>query len=154
MTPNLMLAQAIALAATAHGKQTDKAGRPYILHTLKVMHYLRSEDDELNAIAVLHDIVEDTDVTYQDLYTRGFSRRIVNGITAMTKQRGQTPEEYLQQVLANPDAIRVKMADLRHNSDIRRLKGVTEKDIKRIEKYNKMYDTLKQALKDFGKNGR
>ena len=152
MTPNQMLAQAIALAATAHRDQTDKAGRPYILHTLKVMHYLRSDDDELNAIAVLHDIVEDTTVTYKDLIDYSMSERIIRGVAAMTKQRGQTADEYLAQVLANPDAIRVKMADLRHNSDIRRLKGVTQKDIDRIEKYNKMYDVLKAALKDHGSN--
>jgi guanosine-3',5'-bis(diphosphate) 3'-pyrophosphohydrolase len=146
MTPSSMLARAIALAATAHQDQTDKAGRPYILHTLKVMHYLRSDDDELMAIAVLHDVVEDTRTTYADLRTAGLSERIVAGVQSMTKQRGQTADEYLAQVLSNPDAVRVKMADLRHNSDIRRLKGVTEKDIRRIEKYNRMYELLKQHI--------
>ena len=144
MTPSKILAYALQLAAKHHRDQTDKAGRPYFLHTLKVMHYLRSDDDELNAIAVLHDIVEDTPVTYHLLVGYGMSDRVIDGVRAMTKQPGQTPEEYLAQILANPDAIRVKMADLRHNSDIRRLKGVTEKDIKRIEKYNKMYEVLKQ----------
>lgn len=144
---NTMLARAIALAAVAHQDQTDKAGRPYILHCIKVMHYLRSDDDELMAIAVLHDVVEDTATTYEDLRAQGLSERIVAGVRAMTKQRGQTPEEYLDQVLANPDAVRVKMADLRHNSDIRRLKGVTEKDIRRIEKYNRMYERLKQHVR-------
>lgn len=147
MTPNTQLARAIALAATAHQDQTDKAGRPYILHCLKVMHYLRSDDDELMAIAVLHDTVEDTEVTFQHLRTWGMSGRVIAGVRAMTKQRGQTPEEYLEQVLANADAVRVKMADLRHNSDIRRLKGVTEKDIRRIEKYNRMYEQLKQHVR-------
>lgn len=142
-TTSKMLAHAIALAATAHRDQTDKAGRPYICHTLKVMHYLRSDDDELNAIAVLHDVVEDTKVTYEFLRGNGMTERVISGVQAMTKQRGQTPEEYLAQVLSNPDAIRVKMADLRHNSDIRRLKGVTAKDIERIEKYNRMYEVLK-----------
>jgi (p)ppGpp synthase/HD superfamily hydrolase len=146
MSTSKMLAHAIALAATAHREQTDKAGRPYILHTLKVMHYLRSDDDELNAIAVLHDIVEDTRVTYELLRGNGMTPRVVEGIRAMTKQPGQTPEEYLAQVLANPDAVRVKMADLRHNSDIRRLKGVTEKDVQRIEKYNRMYEVLKDHV--------
>jgi (p)ppGpp synthase/HD superfamily hydrolase len=146
MTPSSMLARAIALAATAHQDQTDKAGRPYILHTLKVMHYLRSDDDELMAIAVLHDVVEDTHITYADLRAAGLSERVVAGVQSMTKQRGQTTEEYLDQVLANPDAVRVKMADLRHNSDIRRLKGVTQKDIQRIEKYNRMYEDLKKHI--------
>ena len=149
-----MLARAIAFAAQQHQGQFDKAGRPYVLHCLKVMHYLKSDDDELSSIAVLHDVVEDTGATYQDLTQLGMSDRVVQGIRCMTKLPGQTPDEYLQQVLSNHDSVLVKMADLRHNSDIRRLKGVTDKDIRRVEKYNKMYDTLKQALKDFGKNGR
>lgn len=147
MNASKMLAQAIALSATAHQDQFDKAGRPYFLHCSKVMYYLRSDDDELMAIAVLHDIVEDTAVTYADLRAAGMSDRIIAGVQSMTKQRGQTADEYLAQVLANPDAVRVKMADLRHNSDIRRLKGVTEKDIKRVEKYNFMYEKLKQHVR-------
>lgn len=146
MTPNAMLARAIALASTAHMNQTDRAGRPYILHCLKVMHYLRCDDDELMAIAVLHDVVEDTSITYAELRSALMSERVVEGVRAMTKQPGQTADEYLEQVLANADAVRVKMADLRHNSDIRRLKGITDKDIQRIEKYNRMYERLKQHV--------
>ena len=146
-----MLASAIAFAAERHCDQTDKAGVPYILHCLKVMHYLRSNDHELMSIAVLHDVVEDTDATYEDLRNLGLSERIVEGVRSMTKVKGQTADEYLGQVLRNPDAILVKMADLRHNSDVRRLKGVTEKDIRRIEKYNKMYNVLKEVAACFGK---
>lgn len=146
-----MLASAIAFAAEKHRDQTDKAGVPYILHCLKVMHYLRSNDHELMSIAVLHDVVEDTDATYEDLRNLGLSERIVEGVRSMTKVKGQTADEYLGQVLRNPDAILVKMADLRHNSDVRRLKGVTEKDIRRIEKYNKMYNVLKEVAACFGK---
>lgn len=148
MTAAEMLARAMAFAAQKHQSQFDKAGRPYFLHCCKVMHYLKSDDDELSAIAVLHDVVEDTDATYQDLRAIGLSERIIEGVRSMTKQPGQTPDEYLQQVLSNPDSVCVKMADLRHNSDIRRLKGVTEKDIRRVEKYNKMYDVLKKFQKE------
>jgi len=146
-----MLAKAIALAATAHQDQCDRAGRPYILHPIKVMHYLRSEDDELKAIAVLHDVVEDTEVTLEHLAAWGMSERIIAGVRAMTKLPEQTYDDYLAQILLNPDAILVKMADLRHNSDIRRLKGISQKDIQRIEKYNKMYEVLKSVAADFGK---
>lgn len=146
-----MLAKAIALAATAHQDQSDRAGRPYILHPMKVMHYLRSEDDELKAIAVLHDVVEDTEVTLEHLAAWGMSDRVIAGVRAMTKLADQTNDEYLGQILLNPDAILVKMADLRHNSDIRRLKGVSQKDIQRIEKYNKMYEVLKSVAVTFGK---
>lgn len=142
-----LLAKAIALASEKHMGQFDKGGMPYILHPLKVMHYLRSDDLELMCIAVLHDVVEDSDVTFADLYNMGFTERIVTALRLLTKHRGQTHEEYRDGILSNSDAIKVKIADLRHNSDIRRLKGITDKDTARLKKYNKMYLELKDALK-------
>lgn len=141
-----MLSKMLLLATNAHDGQTDKAGKAYILHCLKVMHYLRSDDEELQCIALGHDLVEDTDVTYRQLFDLGFSNRVIEGIRSLTKQRGQTYDEYKEQVFANQDAMRVKMADLRHNSDIRRLKGVTDKDIARIKKYHKFYLEIQERL--------
>jgi (p)ppGpp synthase/HD superfamily hydrolase len=141
-----MLSKMLVLATNAHAGQTDKAGKPYILHCLKVMHYLKSEDEELMCIALGHDIIEDTKVTYVDLWSQGYSARIIEGIRALTKQRGQTYDEYKHQVFANKDAMRVKMCDLRHNSDIRRLKGITEKDVARIAKYHQFYLEIKERL--------
>lgn len=154
MEQNIQLAKAIALAADRHKDQFDKGGKPYILHVLKVMHYTKSEDLEVLQIAVLHDVVEDTDVTYADLRSMGFSERVIAGIRALTKIKGQTHDEYLAGILANCDAIVVKMADLRHNSDIRRLKGVTEKDVKRVVKYHNMWVMLKDALEKWVDNER
>lgn len=142
-----MLNKMLVLATNSHSGQYDKGGAPYILHPLKVMYYLKTDDEELQCAALGHDIIEDTDVTYALLREMGFTERIINCIRCMTKLPGQTPDEYLAQILSNPDSIEVKKADLRHNSDIRRLKGVTEKDIKRIEKYQKMYMILKEAGK-------
>lgn len=139
-----MISEAIRIAVNAHHGQKDKGGNAYILHPLKVMHYLKSDDEELMCIAVLHDVIEDTNVTYQDLENAGMSDRVINGVSALTKQRGQTYDEYKIFVKNNADAIKVKMADLRHNSDIRRLKGVTAKDISRVEKYMKFYQELEQ----------
>jgi (p)ppGpp synthase/HD superfamily hydrolase len=141
-----MLSKMLVLATNSHAGQTDKAGKPYILHCLKVMHYLKSEDEELMCIALGHDILEDTKVTYVDLWSQGYSARIIEGIRALTKQRGQTYDEYKHQVFANKDAMRVKMCDLRHNSDIRRLKGITEKDVARIAKYHQFYLEIKEKL--------
>ena len=142
-----MLSNMLLLATNAHDGQFDKAGKPYILHCLKVMHYLKSEDEELMCIALGHDLVEDTEVTYRVLYNDyGFSDRVIEGIRALTKQRGQTYDEYKEQVFANKDAMRVKMCDLRHNSDIRRLKGITEKDVARIAKYHQFYLEIKERL--------
>ena len=143
-----MLAQMLHIATTAHHGQFDKGGNPYILHPLKVMHYLKSDDEELMCMALGHDVIEDTSVTYQDLREQGISERVCQGIRALTKQPGQTYDEYKAGVFASEDAMRVKMADLRHNSDIRRLKGVTDKDVARIAKYMKFYAEIRAKLVD------
>ena len=141
-----LLSKAIKIAVDAHEGQLDKAGKPYILHPLKVMHYVKSDDEELMAIAVLHDVIEDNrQYTYEYLIQEGMTVRVVEGIMALTKLPGQTYEGYKESVKSNKDAVRVKMADLRHNSDIRRLKGVTQKDIDRTVKYHQFYLEL-QAL--------
>lgn len=136
----------LVLTTTKFAGKFDKGGSPYILHCLKVMYYLKSEDEELLCIGLGHDLVEDTDVTYAELREKGFTERIIAGIRAMTRVPGETNDEYMVRIKDNSDAIRVKLADLRHNSDIRRLKGVTEKDIKRIEKYHMMYLELKALV--------
>lgn len=143
-----MLDKMLVLAINAHRGQFDKAGAPYILHPLKVMHYLKSEDEELQCIALGHDVVEDTKTTYQDLRDVGMSERVISGIKALTKIPGETHQEYKDRVFANVDAMHVKMADLRHNSDIRRLKGITEKDIARITKYHAFYVELQTKIKE------
>ena len=134
---------AIRIAVEAHDGQLDKGGNPYILHPLKVMHYCKSEDEEILAIAVLHDAVEDNkDITYEYLIRQGLSQRIILGIAALTKVPGESYEQYKDKVKANPDAVKVKKADLRHNSDIRRLKGIQQKDIDRVAKYQRFYMEL------------
>ena len=137
-----MLSNMLVLATNAHQGQFDRGGAPYILHPLKVMHYLKSSDPELMCIALGHDIVEDTSVTYADLRAAGMSERVIEGIRALTKVPGETLDEYKARVFASRDASHVKMADLRHNTDIRRLKGVTEKDIARMAKYHQFYMEL------------
>lgn len=139
-----MLSTALAIAAQAHKGQYDKAEKPYFLHCLEVMRLLNTEDEELMVIAVCHDLFEDTDVTPDFLYNNGFTPRVVNGILDLTKQRGQSYEEYKAQVKANPDAVKVKMADLTHNSDIRRMKSVCQKDFDRTIRYRQFYSELKE----------
>lgn len=134
-----MLSRMISLATERHAGQFDKGGRPYILHPLTVMHRLRTDDEELQCIAVGHDLVEDTSTYPQELRERGFSNRVVQGIMALTKIPSEDAATYRARVKENPDAIRVKIEDLRHNSDIRRLKGVTEKDVARMVRYHEFY---------------
>lgn len=141
-----MLGKMLVIATNAHAGQFDKGGNPYILHPLKVMHYLKTEDEELQCIAVGHDLIEDTKVTYKDLRDAGISERVLRAIKCLTKQRDQTYEEYRKAVLSNIDACRVKLCDLRHNSDLRRLKGISEKDIERLAKYSVFYHELQLAI--------
>jgi len=146
----MMLATAIAEAAKGHANQFDKGGMPYVMHPLTVMHYLKTDDPELMAIAVLHDFVEDCfsapEEGFTALYNLGMSDRVIAGVRALTKIKGLTPEVYLSGIKTNKDATRVKLCDLRHNMDARRLKGVTEKDRERMDKYCKMYWELKDTV--------
>lgn len=141
-----MLTNAILLAVQSHAGQYDKAGQPYALHALKVLHYTKSDDEELQCIAVLHDVVEDCDVSWEDLIAAGMSDRVIRGVMALTKQRGQSYAEYKALVFTNADAMRVKLADLRHNSDIRRLKGISERDKERILRYHEFAFEIQQHL--------
>jgi (p)ppGpp synthase/HD superfamily hydrolase len=148
MQKGKLLGKALRIAAEAHDGQFDKGGQPYLLHVLKVLHYLKTEDEELQCIALLHDVVEDTDYTISDLDDAGMTLRILKGVDAMTKKPGQTLNNYKEQVLCNIDAIRVKMCDIRHNTDIRRLKGLREKDFERMQHYQKFYTELKETLNE------
>jgi (p)ppGpp synthase/HD superfamily hydrolase len=141
-----LLGKVLVLATNAHAGQFDRGGNPYILHPLKVMHYLKTDDEELQCIALLHDVIEDTKTTWQDLKDIGCTARVIAGVRVLTKMPGQTYDEYKNEVFANFDAMRVKSCDLRHNTDIRRLKGVTQKDIDRIAKYNQFYLEIQSRL--------
>ncbi|AXN57883.1 GTP pyrophosphokinase [Serratia phage vB_SmaM-Kashira] len=145
MSKEEQLAKAIYLAATHHHGQFDKGGQPYILHCLKVMHYVKSQDPLVKAAAVMHDLVEDTNVTLEYLLEAGFDKSVVDIVDRMTKKEGQTPEEYLNGLMQSPNATLVKLADLRHNTDIRRLKGITDKDLLRMRKYHAMWVRLDSA---------
>lgn len=149
-----MLSKAILIATLGHTGQFDKGGNPYILHPLTVMHKLKTNDEELMCIAVLHDVIEDCTgkkivldgrevvISFKMLKEEGMSDRVIDGVRPLTKMPGQTYEEYQSGVVANKDAVAVKKEDLRTNSDLRRLKGVTDKDIARAAKYMLFYALL------------
>lgn len=149
-----MLNTAILIAAAAHDGQFDKAGKPYILHPMTVMSLLNSTDEELNCGAVLHDVIEDTAahkvlakrVTYAILREAGMSERVIAMVKLLTKIPGQTEEEYLEGILSSRDAMLVKKADLTTNMDLKRLKGVSEKDMKRMNKYILMFHEIETKL--------
>jgi len=141
-----LLGKVLVLATNAHAGQFDKGGKPYILHPLAVMALLNSDDEELQCIALLHDVIEDTKTTWAQLRELGCTDRIIDAVDALTKMPGQSYDEYKEEVFSNKDAMVVKMADLRHNTDIRRLKGVSQKDIDRLAKYNLFFLELQSRM--------
>lgn len=141
-----LLSKAIHLATNAHHGQFDKGGSPYILHVFAVMNLLENPDEELQCIALLHDVIEDTKTTFSELREAGFTERVITAVNLLTKHRGQSYEEYQAGVFSNIDAMKVKRADLTHNSDIRRLKGISEKDIERMAKYHRFFLEIQSKL--------
>ena len=139
-TKKLYLDRAIELAKQHHEGQTDKAGKPYIEHPLRVMSQVESEEEKI--VAVLHDIVEDTDISLDDLRNEGFSEKVVSAVECLTKQDGENYDSYIERISFNPLAVKIKLADLEDNRDLTRLPEVTDKDLERIEKYDKALEKL------------
>lgn len=136
------LATAIAIAANGFKDKTDKSGEPYILHCIRVMNNLHTKDHELQSIAILHDCVEDGVCSVKDLVKYKFSQRVIYGVMLLTHEKSDSYDAYIKKIATNEDATKVKLADLKDNSDITRLKGLTKKDFDRMEKYHKAYTYL------------
>lgn len=146
---NEALGLAIQLASAGHLGQFDKSGKPYILHPLHLMNQLMY-DKTLAIIAVLHDAIEDTCLTIEMLVEFGFSKRVTDALVLMTHKKGDSYlGVYIPGICSNYDSIRVKRKDLDHNSSVTRLKGLSDKDHARIEKYHKAFDMLGKAKKEF-----
>ena len=131
---------ALELAVEKHKNQTDKAGNPYILHPLNVMENLNSKEGKI--VAILHDIIEDTDITEDYLLKIGLSKRIVDAVVALTRSEDMDYQEYIKNLSSNPLAKEVKLADLEHNMDLKRLPTLEEKDLERNRKYQIAYHYL------------
>ena len=127
--------QALAIAKDAHKGQVDKAGVAYIQHPLYVASLV--EGELAKTIALLHDVVEDSAWTLEDLRMEGLPEEVVQAVGILTKKRNENYEEYILRVKQNPLARQVKLADLKHNSDLSRLANVTDRDRKRVAKYQK-----------------
>ena len=136
-----MLERAIGIAVEAHKGQLDKGGNPYILHPLRVM---MSVDLELEKIvAVLHDVVEDSNWTFEALLAEGFSTEVIEALKSVTKNSdNEDYYSFIQRAIQNPIGRKVKIADLRDNLDVTRISDITDKDVKRINKYKKALKIL------------
>lgn len=128
-----MIDIALAIAKKAHAGQVDKASVDYIQHPLYVASQVNTEQEK--AVALLHDVIEDSDITAADLFASGLSNEVVTAVQILTKKKGQSYQEYLGKVKSNNLARVVKLADLKHNSDLSRLKSVTNTDYERVKKY-------------------
>lgn len=131
---------AIALAAQAHRGQKDKAGCPYIFHPFRLMLSMTSEAEQM--AAVLHDVVEDTDVTLDDLQSQGYPAEVVESVALLTHADGVPYMEYVEAIKPHELARAVKIADLKDNMNLSRIAQPTAKDLARIEKYQKALELL------------
>jgi len=134
------LERAIEIAARAHADQVDKAGEPYILHPIQVM--LRVSGTEARIAAVLHDVVEDSAFTIEDLRKEGFSPPVLEAVAALTKKQGESRLEAASRAAKNEIARTVKLADNAENMDLGRIANPTDKDYARLEEYKKVREIL------------
>lgn len=135
------LQRAIEIATEAHKGQYDKAGNDYIGHPLRVMEMGTTENEKI--VGVLHDVVEDTDWTFEALAAEGFSEEVIAALRCVTKlSENENYDDFIERVKNNPLAVAVKINDLSDNMDIRRLPYLSDKDVKRLKKYLKAYKRL------------
>ena len=127
--------KALALCFEAHKDQKEKTGLPYDFHPFHLAEQMT--DETTTAVALLHDVIEDTDYTLDDLRALGFTSEVLEAVALMTHAPDVDYMEYVKEIKKNPVARAVKLADLRHNSDATRLEVMTEWDIKRAEKYKR-----------------
>lgn len=135
-----MTKKAIKLIFEKHKGQVDRAGIPYVNHPLHVAEQM--QDENTTIVALLHDVVEDTDTTFAELEEMGFNEEIISALKLLTHDKNVDYFEYVQEVGKNEIARKVKLKDLEHNMDLTRLDNVTNEDLLRVEKYVKSYNYL------------
>lgn len=135
--------KAMEICFEAHKKQVDKSGIPYVFHPIHLAEQMTTE--ETTIVALLHDVVEDSDITFEYLENEGFDKAVIDAVKLLThKDKSVKYGDYVKKIKTNPIAKAVKLADLAHNSDITRLDVVTEKDLKRRQKYLEAIEILNE----------
>ena len=135
-----MTEKALKLCFEAHKDQLDKSGMPYVFHPFHLAEQMKTEDETI--VALLHDVVEDTDTTIEDLISMSFNENVIEAISLLTHDADVDYFDYVRAIKENEIARTVKLADLRHNSDLSRLRIVDEWALKRNEKYLKAIKIL------------
>lgn len=134
---------ALKLCFKAHHNQVDKSGIPYVFHPFHLAEQMDTEESIV--VALLHDVVEDTDYTLDDLREMGFGDAVIRALTLMTHDPVVPYMDYVKAIGTNPLATKVKLADLRHNSDLGRLDVIDKKALSRVEKYSKAINYLESV---------
>lgn len=134
--------KALVISFNAHKDQLDKSGMPYVYHPYEVAEHMETEAQ--TCVALLHDVVEDTDITLDEL-AADFPAEVIDALRLMTHDKSVPYLDYVRKIGTNPIAAKVKLADLTHNSDLTRLDAVTEKDLERVEKYKKARMILEET---------
>ena len=134
--------KALKLCFEAHKEQVDKSGMPYVFHPFHLAEQMTEE--ATTVVALLHDVVEDTDISFENLEIQGFSDEILNALKLLTHDKSIPYMDYVAEIKKNIIATKVKLADLKHNSDLTRLSVVDEKALKRKEKYEKAIKFLEE----------
>lgn len=137
------LDKAIAISSRAHTGQIDKAGQPYILHPLRVMFKFQNEHERI--VAVLHDVIEDSEISLDDLKKLDFSTTIIEAIDCLTKRAGETYEEFISRVSLNDLARKIKIEDIKDNMDLTRIGSINDIDLARIKKYHRALKFLDKS---------
>jgi (p)ppGpp synthase/HD superfamily hydrolase len=139
-----IIEKSLEIALKAYSGQKDKAGQTYILHPLRLM--AKMDTDEERAVALLHDVIEDSDHTAEDLLAQGIPSNIVDAVQCLSKIKGENYELFIKRVKTNSLATKVKMADIEDNINILRLETITEKDLLRVAKYHRAWKLLQSTL--------
>jgi len=139
-----MLDKAIEIAVVAHKGQKDKSGEAYIGHLLRVMHAGNTEDEKI--CGVLHDLTEDTNWTFERIKKEGFRDHIIEALKCLTKRTNESYDLFIDRVMTNKLAVKVKLNDLIDNLDIKRLNKISDVDLERLNKYLEAYKRLKNLI--------
>lgn len=133
---------AYSICREAHRGQKDKGGNDYYLHPLAVSSMVETEEGKI--VALLHDVVEDSDITIEDLISRGFAPEIIDAVRLLTKEKNQEYMDYIESIKSNTLAREVKIADMRHNARLWRLDEIHRSDRERAIEYRQMIQYLEQ----------
>lgn len=140
MNWNELYDHALQIAIHAHRGQKDKSGREYIMHPIRVAE--RCKDPRAKVVALLHDTIEDTEVTPDTLQEEGFPQEIISAVLSVTRQEDETYDAFVRRASENPIGREVKIADLEDNMDVRRLKEIKNEDVARLQKYLRAWQYL------------